>query len=75
MRMARPAGLEPATLGLEEQWPYSEAAVVFPAICGATHATYPRDLPALVWLSRDAGGHLTVLPRCVHSLSGVNGAH
>ena len=39
--LAGPAGLEPATPGLEEQWRISEAALV-PAICGATHATYRR---------------------------------
>jgi hypothetical protein len=39
-RMARPAGIEPATPGLEEQWHTSEVALV-PATCGAT----PRDLP------------------------------
>ena len=39
---ARPAGLEPATPGLEEQWRNSEAPV-FSATWGATHASYPRE--------------------------------
>jgi hypothetical protein len=39
--LARPAGLEPATPGLEEQWRDSEAPF-FSGGCGATHASYPR---------------------------------
>ena len=41
--LARPAGLEPATPGLKEQWRVSEPAFIA-ATCGATHANYPRDL-------------------------------
>src|SRR5437667_5152653 len=41
-RMARPAGLEPAPPGLEEQWSYSEAAF-FGATCGTTHASDRRE--------------------------------
>jgi len=41
--IARPAGVEPATPGLEEQWRVSEPAFIA-ATCDATHATYPRDL-------------------------------
>jgi hypothetical protein len=45
--MARPAGLEPATPGLEEQWCYSEAAFL-PATCGSTHPNYPRGIIRLL---------------------------
>ena len=39
----RPPRLERGTPGLDEQWRMSEAAL-FSGGCGATHATYPRDL-------------------------------
>ena len=39
--VARPAGLEPATPGLEGQ-PYEPDAVFFSVVCGFTHADSPR---------------------------------